>query len=181
MRYPHLILFIVSIFFAVGFYSAGVFERILSGLGSFGLVGAAVSGFLYPFTLTSAFATASFIKLGGSYQPVLLAVVGAGGAVFGDILLFDFAGKGLLREFHSIKTGLIRWQMFHFLSTLPHHRWFLPLGVVLGVIAIISPLPNEIGVAILAFYNLQFKKFAVLSFLLSGLGIYLVSSLGYLS
>lgn len=181
MRYPHLTLFIVSILLAIGLYGAGIFERIFSGLGGFGLIGAAISGLMYPFSFTSALATVSFIKLGGSYQPILLAVIGGGGAVFGDILIFDFVGKGLLNEFHSIKTSLIRWPMFHFLSSLPQHRWFLPLGIALGVIAIVSPLPNEIGVAILAFYHLQFRKFIPLTLVLNGLGIYLISSLGYLS
>jgi hypothetical protein len=181
MRYPRLTLFVVSIFLAVGLYTFGFFEKISFGIGGFGLAGVAVSGFIYSFSFTSAIATASFLHLNNLYNPAFLAVLGGASAMFGDILIFDFLKTGFLDEIKTIFRNLAgRFPFKHFLF-LPQSRWFLPLGILIGFIIISSPLPDEIGVAILAFYNLRFRNFAGLTFLLNGLGIYLISSLGYLT
>ena len=181
MRYPRITFFIVSVFLAVGLYAAGFFEKIFSGIGGFGFAGVAVSGLMYSFSFTSAIATASFLHLNNLYNPVFLAVLGGASAMLGDILLFDFLKTGFLDEIKMLFRNLTGRFPFKHLSSLSQSRWFLPLGILIGFIIIISPLPDEIGVAILAFYNLRFRNFAGLTFLLNGLGIYLISSLGYLT
>ncbi len=181
MRYPRLTLLVASVFLAIGLYAAGFFEKIFFGIGGFGLAGVIVSGMMYAFGLTSAIATASFLYLSSIYNPIFLAVLGGAGAMLSDILLFDFLKTGFLSEIKMLFRNLAGRFPFKYFLFLPQSRWFLPLGILIGFIIIGSPLPDEIGVAILAFYNLRFRNFAGLTFLLNGLGIYLISSLGYLT
>jgi hypothetical protein len=141
----------------------------------------AVSGFMYSFSFTSAVATASFLHLNNLYNPAFLAVLGGASAMISDILLFNFLKTGFLDEIKALFRNLSGCFPFAHLSSLSQGHWFLPLGILIGFIIIISPLPDEIGVAVLAFYNLRFRNFAGLTFLLNGLGIYLISSLGYLT
>ena len=60
------------------------------------------------------------------------------------------------------------WRRFHLLFKRRFFRWitFLAGGLILA-----SPLPDELGVAVLGFSKMRLKYFALLSFVFNFLGI----------
>lgn len=161
---------VASIFFAMWLTSSGILGRTLVYVGDLRFVESFIAGILF----TSAFTTAPAIVILGNIaqhsSPTSVALVGAMGAVFGDLLLFSFIRDRVSEDLFSLlgENGAQRVRKI-FERRLFH--WFSPL--VAGFI-IASPLPDEMAVLLLGFANTRTPIFVLYSFVANFIGIFLV-------
>lgn len=175
IRYPKFLLLAVSFivaFFLFKYINILHFDDTLISLGYFGTF---IIGMLFAYGFTAAPATALFLIIADSQNVFLAVLVGAIGACISDYLIFKLIKTkftGELRRFE--KEKIVR----EIDEEIPlRFRHFLAL--MLAEIMIISPLPNEIGIAMLAMeHHMTKKKFIAISFALSLIGIGIILLLG---
>ena len=185
IKYPNLTLFFISVILAIALSLMGVFDMLFANLGSLGYVGAFIAGLLFPITFTAPVATAALFYIGAHYDLVSSALLAAFGALIGDLIIFTFIKDKTLSEIEDIRSEYRiahrthdHYRRHKALLDLFHNKSFHALALFLGGVLILSPFPDELGVAILASYKIDIKKFVPLSFLLNGIGVLIVLLLG---
>lgn len=178
-KYPNLLGALLGVLIAVILTQIEPFVLFILRLGEYGLIGAFAAGVLFSSTFTTAIATVIFFYLGEVQNPLLMAFAGGAGAMVSDLLLYRFFRDRIFSELRLFVTE-------HHLvplktEALLHSRMFAWLGPVVASLIILSPLPDEVGVAILSFYKFDPHKLAPLSFLLNSAGILLILTLGSLA
>ncbi len=168
----NLVFFFVTLFVVFIFLSDHKISSLIETVGlQGGLLSLFIAGMAYSSFVTSPAATAAIFFLGKVYNPFLVAAVGAAGTVVTDYLLFRFfktkARASLLHLAEGFKT--------HFKKT---RKTLRILGTVVAALIIASPLPDELGIAILGIENYQTKKFLLFSYVMNFIGILVISWLG---
>lgn len=160
--------------FVVAGYLAGnqSFHNFLLHLGGLEYLGAFFAGMLFVSSFTIATSTVVIAILAENIHPLALGLIGASGAVIGDLLIFKVV-KTYLTDELALLFG--RQELFH-LKSIAHSKylgWTLPL---IGVFVIASPLPDELGVSLLGLSKISDIKFILVSFLSNAIGILMVAS-----
>lgn len=121
-----------------------------------------IAGLLYTTFSTIPIATAIFVSLGHTTLPIgWTALIGGLGAVLGDAGLFsairmsilDIAGEYLARKTHG-----------YFAKTM-HRPVVRLLAIVVGGLVVASPLPDELGMAIMGMTQIRTRYILLLSYL----------------
>jgi len=131
--------------------------------------------FLAGLFFTSVFTTVPAMVLLSAFASnsdlVTVVLVGALGAAIGDYLIFHFIRdrvaldvEYILRATHKEKLKLI----FH----KRIFRWFVPL---IGAIIIASPLPDELGIAMLGISKTKSRNFIFISYIFNVIGIMIIA------
>lgn len=166
------ILIILSITLAFYLYFSGTLDRFILSLKQFQIIGVLISGALFGYAFTAAPATASLISFTDTINPLIVSFIGATGTMIGDLVIFHFFKKGLPREVKTIikksKLEKIRKSKW---------KWIIP-GVAGFIIA--SPLPDEIGIALLGVTNFDNNSFMLLAFVLNFIGLLVITTLAWL-
>lgn len=145
-----------------------VITSILATTKELELLGSFVAGMFFTsvFTTAPAITTLGELSLG---QPILLtALLGATGAVVGDLLIFRFAKDRIASDILTLLEHRGTFKRFRALFKLRFFRW---LTFLLGGMIIASPLPDELGISLLGFSSLSTRYFIVLSFVFNFLGV----------
>ena len=188
IKYPNIVLFIASLVLAFVLSKAGVFET-LEGLGRLGYLGAFISGLIFPFTFAAPLAAASFFYLGQAINIWTLIAIGSAGVLISDLLVSRLFKGGIFTEFENIwekyENYEKRWHHFSHihrphLIQLFHTRPFHFLSLFLAIMVLFSPLPDEIGLEMLAYYHLKPQRLIVLSLISSAVAIWLAVNAGRL-
>lgn len=133
------------------------------------------AGILYSSFFTSSIAVAVFIVLGvDGFNPLVVAVLGGIGSLCTDLLIFKFVRTNIFSDLKFVDKKLAK----GFFSRLFLRKPFHFLTVILGMIIIASPLPDELGVGLLAASKLNVRNFIILSYVLNTIGIFLITLLG---
>jgi len=131
---------------------------------------AVVVGFFFTSLLTVAPAGVAFAELAHVTTPIHLAAWGALGSVIGDLVLFFFVRDALSRDIMALLRG--PWvRKLKALFNTPLLSWAIPVA---GAIAIASPLPDEIGIAMLGLSKTDVRFFVPISYAMNFLGILLI-------
>lgn len=172
---PHLardlLIIAVSISSAVYLAQNHVIAGMLSGDG-FVTVEAFVAGVFFTSLLTIAPAGVALADMMQFSSPVQVALWGAAGAVVGDLLLFFFVRDVVSRDL----IMLLRGPWLHKLRVLfrtPFLAWAVPVA---GALVIASPLPDEIGIAMLGLSRTDLRFLIPISYAMNFLGILLLAS-----
>lgn len=140
-----------------------------------GIGGIFLAGVLYTYGFTASaamFIIPSFIP---DFAPILIALVAGLGATLGDITIFRFLKGNLKKEIQRVaRIPTVR----RVLST-PLMR-IRTMRNVIGFLIIMSPFPDEIGVAFLTMTRMDEPTFRVVSFAANVIGVYLLASAGTL-
>lgn len=160
----------ISVALAVAFVATGALGWFLNVTRGLGLLGSFLAGIFFTSAFTVAPAT---VVLGGMAQelPVWgVAVFGGLGALLGDSLIFRFVEHRLADDFEYLlrKTDTER-----FVSIF-HRRLFRWLFQFAGALVVASPLPDELGLAMMGISKMRASLFVPLSFLLNSAGILVV-------
>ncbi|MEK6941385.1 MAG: hypothetical protein AABW85_00830, partial [archaeon] len=163
-RYPKLLLLSLSFAMAYVLLNGAHFVGLRGFLGSLGLVGAFFAGLMYVYGFTAAYGTAIFLILAKGNGLALAGLVAGTGALLGDMLIFKF-----LRHSFSDELRLLSNEKFFVAlgQKFPAgaKNFFLP---AIGGLIIASPLPDELGVLLLAASPaVSTRNFAALSFILN--------------
>lgn len=172
-NYKSLIILIISIIFAIYLLISPATRNFISSLGEYSYLGAFILGFFFAYGLTAAPATATFILLGQTGNPIILGLLGGLGAMLADSLILFYIKKGMPPdlEYLAKKAGITKLKKFRHTKL----GWIVPL--IAGFI-IASPLPDELGSFLFGISDYPIKKFLIYSYLLNSLGLIIISALG---
>ena len=176
MKYPRFFALVLTIIIAVLIFNN---EKIISPE-NFGIVENYLSSFtlgiLYVYGFTAALSTGALLTIAEQQNIFITGIVAGLGALMGDLIIFKFVRKTFNNELKELgKTRFIKkirnFQKEH--STL---NMTIPL---IAYIIIASPLPDEIGVSLVAAYkDTSTKAFSVLAFFLNTMGIFIILLIG---
>ncbi|MFH1134236.1 MAG: hypothetical protein V1735_07165 [Nanoarchaeota archaeon] len=169
-KYPKMILLFVTFIVAYLIFLERRFVPV-QGLGASGYVGTFILGALFSYGFTAAPAAALLIIISEGQNVFLAAFVAGLGALLSDLVLFRFVRHSLNEELESLsREDVVVW----FRALIPSFAKKYILPVMAGVI-IASPLPDELGVALLAsIKTLPTRVFIMVSFVLNTAGILLI-------
>ncbi len=171
IKYPKLLLLIITFIVAyIIFYERNIpiFYDILFSLG---YVGTLIAGIFFTYGFTAAPATIFLILLAQNENIFLSALIGGFGAMIGDYLIFKLIRHSFHDEIEKLRNEKI---IKHINKKSPSviKKYLLP--VIAGFI-IASPLPDEMGVALLATSKIISSRiFFVISFALNTTGIFVI-------
>ena len=175
IKYPKLSLFVLSFIVAYLLFGYRSFAPLHNTLILLGYFGTFLIGILYAYGFTAPPATAILLMLAGD-QNIIFAGLAAGlGALLGDLIIF-------LVIRHGFNDEIERFSKEKFFQRIPKKISSILQRYVLIAFAcfiIASPLPTEIGVALMAsLKSISTKKFAVIAYLLHTTGIFVILLIG---
>lgn len=125
-----------------------------------------LSGIFYTSFLTAPLSVVLFMILGPTTNVYLAILLGGLGAVVGDLLIIKFF-RNLFKTFSFVKY-VGNFKTIKKISIKYHLNL---VGIILGMILIASPFPDELGLVLLGISSLSYFKLALLTFLLNSIGI----------
>lgn len=164
-----LILF--SVLIAVLLVRTNVLANLLISTEGLGVWGAFVAGMFFTSLFTTAPAIAALGEISFLQGIFGTALFGAAGAVVGDLIIFRFIRDRFSEHVAEIMTHQSVWRRFHLLFKRRFFRW---ITFLIGGFILASPLPDELGIAVLGFSKMRVKYFVPLSFAFNFLGIMLI-------
>lgn len=134
------------------------------------LLAALLAGAFFTSIVTTAPAIAVLGELSLHMNLFVLAVLGGAGAVAGDYLIFLFVRDRISADAAYLLRGPKMRRALHVFKNR-HFRRVLPL---IGGLIIASPLPDELGLALLGLGKMRTSRFVILSFFFNFIGIVLI-------
>ena len=169
INYIKFLFFILTLVIAYLIFYERDLDYIHKFISSIGYFGIFLVGGLYTYGFTSAPATAFLLLLAADNNIFLGALVGGLGSLIADIFLFKTINYSFKEEIKFATKKRKR-----YLTFLPKY-----IFTILGAIIIASPLPDELGISLLAFdNNLSFRDFSIISYILNTIGIFFVLLIG---
>lgn len=163
----HIFYLLASFIAAYLFVRSGVVHDIVQSVGGLTGVGSLVAGVFFTSVFTTAPAVVVLGELGKETAPWIVALFGAVGAATGDYLLFLVVRKGLSGDVEYVLKHAGFRRLRHVFSTRLSHR-LLP---IMGALVLASPLPDELGLALLGLAKIPRESFLIISFAMNFLGI----------
>ena len=174
-KYPRLIFLFLTFAFAYAVLAGERFLVLREILSSAGYLGTFFAGICYSYGFTAAPATAVLMVLSERQNIVVAAVIAAIGSLFADMVIYTFFRSSLSGEFKMLSKE----KVVVFLSRCVPSFLRGHLLLAMGIFVIASPLPDELGVLMLAASGaLSMETFSIMSFTLNFLGIFAVLLLG---
>lgn len=159
---------LISFLIAFLLYQLGIFHEIVRSLDGYGYIGAFLGGMFFVSVFTAAPAGVILLTLSETYPIIPICILAGMGAVVGDFIILFFLSKGaqevtpILSEDRGIRKVI---------KTLRHTKYRFLLTLV-GAAIIASPLPDEIGLALMGASQLPIAATAAITFILNTLGIF---------
>jgi hypothetical protein len=175
-KYPKFVLLIFTFVLAYMLFSGSELAWFREQVTALGYVGSFLAGVFYAYGFTAAPATGVFLLL-AKHQNIWLAGILAGfGALLADLVIFKFIRSSFSDEIEHLANEPLT-QYFH--SRMPNilKRYLIP---VIGCALIASPLPDELGVTLLAVSTMSARVFAAFSYVLNTAGILIILYIGTL-
>ncbi|MEM2874239.1 MAG: hypothetical protein QW063_02240 [Candidatus Nanoarchaeia archaeon] len=135
-----------------------------------GLLSLFVAGAFYTISFTAPAATAAVFYLGKVFTPLSIAAIGAFGSLCTDYLIYKFIRKKVSQSAHYFAQKLK--------LKIKFKKQLNFIAQILSILIIASPLPDELGVAILSVAKIKQNMFFVYSYVGNFIGILIVSYLG---
>jgi len=171
IKYPKFLLLILTYILAYLIVQLGNFSmwgNLLTGLG---YAGSLITGIFYSYGFTSGPAAAVLILIIKSHNLILVALMAGIGALIGDLLIFKFFTYSFKDEIEKLSQE----RFFRQLAKNIPLGIRKPLTIILAAIVIGSPLPDEVGIFIMAAATkIKSRYFIPLSFILNTIGIYII-------
>jgi hypothetical protein len=159
-----------SVIFALYWLKTGAIERLINSTGDFELLGSLIAGMFFTSIFTTAPAIVVIGKLGQTEPLLLVALMGALGAMLGDLVIFRFVKDSLVKDIKTL-VSLAHPHRLRGILHLKFFRWFIAL---VGALIIASPLPDELGIAMMGLAKTDGKFFVVASLVMNFVGIILI-------
>ncbi|MBU6310865.1 hypothetical protein KGO06_02970 [Patescibacteria group bacterium] len=174
-QYPKLTAILLTYPLAYFLFAAFGYDTVHAVLEPFGIGGVFIAGSLYTYGFTASSALFIIPAFTPDYSPVFIALVGGIGATVADLTIFKLLKGNLGKEIDALrKIPAVRRML--------ESRAMRPALVrdLAGFLIIMSPFPDEIGVAFLTLARVNDATFRIISFTANVIGIYLLASAGVL-
>jgi hypothetical protein len=161
---------VLSIVVAIILVKTGALNSLLVSTEGLKLFGSFVAGVFFTSIFTTAPAMVALGEIARSNSLWGTALSGGCGAMLGDLVIFRFVKNSLATDFsflvnhHYSRRLAVIFRMKFF-------RWFIAF---LGALIIASPLPDELGLAMMGLTKIRVAVFLPISFALNTLGILIV-------
>lgn len=177
IKYPKFIIFIITVILAYQLFRFAEYGPLHSQIIELKLLGALIAGLFYTYGFTTAFSIAIFLVIGQNNNIIIAALLGGLGALFSDFIIFEFVRKSFSDEIVSLSHEKIIRYMNQKISN-KMKKYLIP---VISAIIIASPLPDELGVGVLAtIRKLSAQEFVLVSYIGNVVGIYVILTIGSL-
>lgn len=179
IKYPKLLLILCTIIFAaILFHEAKDYAPLHEFLLSSGYIGTFISGIFYAYGFTAAPATAILLVFAEQQNIFLACLIAGFGALISDLVIFLFVKHTLKNELNKLEHEQII-QDFEREEKKIFGKYYKHIFPAFAGFLIASPLPTEIGVAIMAHVKrISMKKFLLIAWILHTIGIFIVLSIG---
>ena len=163
---------VLSIFVAILLIQTGATEEVLKRTQRMWFLNSFIAGMFFTSIFTTAPAVVALGEIAQSSPSLFLSVIFGGlGALCGDLIIFRFMrdrlGEDIMRVVKHSGNGRLR----HIIR-LKFFKW---LTFFLGALVIASPLPDELGLAMMGFSKTKTSLFIPVSFVFNSLGILVIS------
>lgn len=169
IKYPKLIILSLIIILAYFIFSnKSSFVHSIFNDSYFSVI---LAGALFSFGFTTPLAVGAFLTMNPE-NIILSAILGGFFAMLSDIIIFKLVKFSFIDEFKKIENNFTIKKIEKLIkSNLPHKIRIYLLYAITGII-IASPLPDEIGITMLAgLSRVKEKNLAVISFIMNSTGI----------
>ena len=170
---PHfgrdILIIAASISFAVFLAQHDIIPMLMAKVGYLPIE-AFVAGFFFTSLLTITPAGVAFADIMTTSPLVQTAAWGAAGAVVGDLILFLFVRDAVSNDIAQLFRGSWMKKAKAIFKT-PLLSWAVP---VMGALVIASPLPDEVGLAMLGLSKTDLRFLIPISYAMNFLGIFLI-------
>lgn len=158
-----ILLLVISSYFPI--------QESLENFGLAGPLGAMFAGMLFVSSFTIVIGTFFIAALAEAMPLWQLVLIASLGSSLVDITLFHLVRNTVFEE---MKPLMRKWRRRHFMKIIhsKYISWTVPF---LGALIIISPLPDEIGVSMMGLSKIDTRRFALVSFALNCVGVFLVA------
>jgi len=181
-KYPKLTGLAIAIVLTYIIFSNPAVADFVSKIENVGYIGIFFAGMLLPLGFTAPFAVGLLVTLNVENVFVLSLIAGFG-AMLSDFLIFHFIRLSFTDEIKRLERTRMMKGVEHEVNELAIHYHIIKhfkiyLMYVFAGFIIASPLPDEVGVAMLAgFTKIRQDVFIPMSFLLHTLGIFILLSI----
>lgn len=159
-----------SIVVSVILYQTGTFHQIIHAMYDFGYIGAFVAGMFFVSIFTAAPAAVVLLTLSESLSFIPLIIFAGFGSVIGDMVILSLLTQkvSITIQFLPKERGV---QKLIKSLRLTKYKFFLTL---IGAIVVASPLPDELGLALMGATKIKPLHAIALTFFLNTVGITLL-------
>ncbi len=172
--YQDIIFIVLSISLAIYIIDTNIAPQLVSALGDLDWIGVIVAGMFFTSAFTTAPAIAVLGELAQTTPLPMLFLLGAIGATLGDYVIFRFF-KNRISQDLAYLFSFSKKKRFSAVFKTHLFKFFVPF---VGALVIASPIPDEVGVAMLGVSSVKDKTFLLLSFVMNGVGICMI---GYIA
>ncbi len=165
-----VLIIVISILVAIDLAHSKTLENLLALSQESIILGSFVAGSFFTSVFTTAPAIVILGKLTQSHSILLVASIGAIGAMLGDFIIFRFV-RDTVSEDLAFLIQKSRSERFLHIFHLRLFRWLIAF---IGALIIASPLPDEIGLLMMGFSKLKMPIFLSISFIMNFSGILVI-------
>jgi len=164
---------LVSVLIAMILFGVPTIHEAILAIAGLGYTGAFLAGIFFVSIFTAAPALVVLLTMAETLPIFWVSVFAAFGSIIGDILIISIFRRGIrhghemLPKEHSILKSirLLRHSRYRFIMTL------------VGAIVVASPLPDELGLALMGLTSMKTKQLLLIAFLLNFVGLFLILAL----
>ncbi len=159
-------------------FSNDYVRGIVDGLNGLTYAGIFIAGMLFSFGFSTPFAIGFFVT--SSPESIFLAsIIGGIGAMFSDLFIFYFVRFSLMDEFMRMENTTLARKIRKelkkdFGKKIRNYILYFFAGIIIA-----SPLPDELGVSMLAgLSDIKLKILTIISFIMNSFGIFVMLLIG---
>jgi len=173
-KYPKLMLLLIAIILAYLVFNHPAVSKVVMNLDKLSYIGFFIAGFFLASGFSAPFAIGFFITA----QPgslLLATLIGGFGTMCGDLLVFRMIKFSFMNEFRELEKTKVIKEIEEIIKKHKHVLiWHYLLYAFAGIL-LVTPLPDEIGISMLAgLTTVKPRKLAVISFLLHSTLIFVI-------
>lgn len=165
-----LLIILFSIVVATIIAKLGIFEYIIGKTATGEIIGSFVGGFFFTSVFTTAPAMVALGQIASTGNIFVVAIIGGFGAMVGDYILFRFFRDSIGADIAELIKSKKRGRLKHLFASRLGKR----LMALVGGLIIASPLPDEIGLALMGVSKIKNRVFFPLSFVFNSIGILII-------
>lgn len=167
------VLFLFSISIAWWIIKSGILHNLISYVLPLKFLAEFIAGILFSSFLTTPISVASFIVIADQNNPIIAALIGGLGAAIADLAIFKYflKNKTVKNDLSTLSKDFKLKIIQHILKAL--HLEFLI--ILLGLLIIASPLPDELGLTLLSQTTINTKQLFLITYFANTFGILLIT------
>ena len=176
-KYPKLLLLVFSFLLAYFLFSRPDVSNWILNLSEFSYPGIFISGIFLSFGFSTALSIGFFLATNPS-NIFIAAILGGFGAMIGDLIIFKSIKFSFMNEFKELEKTPAIHKIEEIVKEKKHLVIWHYLLYIFAGLALATPLPDELGVAMLAgLTTIKTFRLVIISFLIHTISIFLILSI----